>query len=84
MTEYIIKIKIERMEEEGEVYYLATSEDIQGLVVQADTIPRVIEYAEDAIKNLIELAIEDGDPLPIKTKPKIGKLSSNIALPVTV
>ncbi len=58
------------MEEECEVYYLATSDDIQGLVVQADTIPRAIEYAEDAIKNLIEVAIEDGDLLPIKTKPK--------------
>ena len=84
MTEYIINIKIKRMEEESKVYYLATSDDIQGLVVQADTIHKAIEYAEDAIKNLIELAIEDGDPLPIKTKPKsITNISSSIAIPVT-
>ncbi len=73
------------MEEEGEIYYLATSDDIQGLVVQADTIFKAIEYAEDAVKNLIEVAIEDGDPLPIKTKPKtITRMSSSIDIPVTV
>ncbi len=49
--EKIINIHIEKL---PEGYYLATSEDIQGLVAQGRTIMETIEIAHDVAKNLIE------------------------------
>lgn len=49
--EKIINIHIEKL---PEGYYLATSEDIQGLVAQGRTITETIEIAHDVAKNLIE------------------------------
>ncbi|MEO1784257.1 hypothetical protein V4762_04170 [Thermodesulfobium sp. 4217-1] len=50
--EKIINIKIERL---PEGLYLATSEDIQGLIAQGRTIEETTEIARDVAKNLIEL-----------------------------
>lgn len=49
--EKIINIHIEKL---PEGYYLATSEDIQGLVAQGRTITETIEIARDVAKKLIE------------------------------
>lgn len=49
--EKIINIHIEKL---PEGFYLATSEDIQGLVAQGRTITETIEIARDVAKNLIE------------------------------
>jgi predicted RNase H-like HicB family nuclease len=59
--EAIINIKIEKLEE-GE--YLATSEDIQGLIAQGRTIAETMEIAQDVARKLIESYIAHGDPLP--------------------
>ena len=37
-----------------EGYYLATSDDVQGLIVQGRTISETIEIAKDVAKKLIE------------------------------
>ncbi len=44
----IVKLKIERFEEQGQEYFVATSDDIQGLVAEANT-------AEDLAHHLLEL-----------------------------
>ena len=49
--ESIIKIHIEKL---PEGLYLATSEDIQGLVAQGRTVNETIEIARDIAKKLIE------------------------------
>jgi len=49
--ESIIKIKIEKL---PEGLYLATSNDLQGLVVQGRTIAETVEIARDVAKKLIE------------------------------
>ena len=49
--EKIINIHIEKL---PEGYFLATSEDIQGLVAQGRTIAETIEIARDVAKKLIE------------------------------
>ncbi len=49
--ERIINIHIEKL---PEGYYLATSENIQGLVAQGRTIAETIEIAKDVAKKLIE------------------------------
>lgn len=49
--ESIINIHIEKL---PEGLYLATSEDIQGLVAQGRTVNETIEIARDIAKKLIE------------------------------
>ena len=56
--ERIIKLKIEKL---PEGYYLATSEDVQGLVAQGRTIAETLKIARDVAKKLLEL---QGDKLP--------------------
>jgi predicted RNase H-like HicB family nuclease len=49
--EKIIRLHFEKL---PEGYYLATSDDIQGLVAQGRTIAETIEIARDIAKKLIE------------------------------
>ncbi|OGU28924.1 MAG: DUF1902 domain-containing protein [Ignavibacteria bacterium GWA2_35_9] len=49
--ERIVNIKIEKL---PEGYYLATSDNVQGLVAQGRTISETIEIARDVAKKLIE------------------------------
>ena len=49
--ESIINLKIEKL---PEGMYLATSEDVQGLVAQGRTIAETLEIARDVAKKLIE------------------------------
>jgi len=67
MDEYLLDIKIERLEN-GE--YLATSDKIQGLVAQGRTIAETMEIARDVARKIMESCIEHGDPLPFKAKSK--------------
>ena len=69
MTETMISIKIEKLDEGG---YLATSDTLQGLIAQGRTIAETIEIAQDVAKKLIESYIEHGDPLPFEIKEKGG------------
>lgn len=63
MSELILSINIEPLEEGG---YLATSDDLQGLVAQGRTMAEAMEIAQDVARKLIESYIEHGDPLPTK------------------
>ncbi len=56
VMEKMIKIHLERL---PEGVYLATSDDIQGLVAQGRTAAETIEIARDVARKLIE---EQGDP----------------------
>ncbi len=49
--EKIINIHLEKL---PEGYYLATSDDIQGLVAQGRTVTETIEIARDVVKKLLE------------------------------
>jgi len=49
--EHIITIHIEKL---PEGVYLATSDDIQGLVAQGRTIQETLEIARDVAKKLLE------------------------------
>jgi predicted RNase H-like HicB family nuclease len=54
-----INLTIERFQENGQDYYVATSHDIQGLIAEADTIDAVIDIAKDLIPILLELETKD-------------------------
>lgn len=49
--EHVIQLHIEKL---PEGVYLATSDDIQGLIAQGRTIQETIEIARDVAKKLIE------------------------------
>lgn len=49
--EKIINLHIEKL---PEGYYLATTDDLQGLVVQGKTISETLEIARDVAQKLIE------------------------------
>lgn len=61
MNELILSITIEPLEEGG---YLATSDDLQGLIAQGRTMAETLEIAQDVARKLIESCVEHGDPLP--------------------
>lgn len=54
--ERMVHIHIERLPEGS---YLATSDDMQGLVVQGRTVTETLEIARDVAKKLIESRGED-------------------------
>jgi predicted RNase H-like HicB family nuclease len=68
-----IKIHIQKL---PEGLYLATSEDIQGLVAQGRTITETLEIARDVVKKLLE-AQSNG-------KSKIQKLDDNFDYPLVI
>ena len=43
----IVKLKIERFKEQEEEYFVATSDDIQGLVAEGKTVEETVAIAED-------------------------------------
>ena len=67
----LIKLKIERFIEKDEEYFVATSNDLQGLVAEGKTIKEVIEIAEDIAKMLLELEKETSNKSINKEIPNI-------------
>lgn len=49
--EHLIQLHIEKL---PEGFYLATSEDVQGLVAQGRTLQETVEIARDVARKLIE------------------------------
>jgi len=63
MSEALVKIHIEPLDEGG---YLATSEDVPGLIAQGRTLNETIEIARDGCKKFYESYLEHGDHIPPK------------------
>ncbi|MEM7760059.1 MAG: DUF1902 domain-containing protein [Cyanobacteria bacterium P01_A01_bin.40] len=51
----IVKLKIERFEEQEEEYFVATSDEIQGLVAEGKTVEEAVAIAEDLARILLEM-----------------------------
>lgn len=71
--EKMIKIHLERL---PEGFYLATSDDIQGLVAQGRTVTETLEIARDVARKLIE---EQGFPTV-----NLGAISDSFEYPLIV
>jgi len=65
MTTYQITLEIEQLEEGP---YLGTSLDLPGLIVQANSPEEVIALAPHVARDLIEVMLESGQPLPPQLK----------------
>ena len=59
--EYRLHLQIRRVEN-GQ--YLATSDDLPGLVAQGRTVAEAVEIAQDVARKLVESYRDHGDPLP--------------------
>ncbi len=68
-----IQIHIEKL---PEGLYLATSDDIQGLVAQGRTITETLEIARDVVKKLLESQTDNGD--------RVTKLGDNFDYPLVI
>ncbi len=65
MDEFLLPVQIEPLAEGG---YLATSNNLPGLVAQGRTVAETLEIAQDVARKLVESCIEHGDPLPRKIR----------------
>ena len=54
-VEQIVKIRVEKL---PGGYYLATSEEVQGLVAQGRTVTETLEIARDVARRLLEAQAE--------------------------
>lgn len=70
MNEVVFSVHIEKL---PEGYYLATSNDLPGLVAQGRTINETLEIARDVARKLIDSYKQHGGKLPSKIKNKIIK-----------
>lgn len=58
--------------------YLASVDELPGCMTEGDTREKALANLDDAMRGWIELALEDGDPIP---EPKEGRrFSGNILL----
>ena len=80
MREALVPIHVEELPEGG---YLATSEDLPGLVAQGRTFAETIEIAQDVARKLVESYIEHGDTLPPSLRTAPGA-SVDLRIPVSL
>jgi len=73
--ERLIKIHIEQL---PEGFYLATSDDIQGLVAQGRTLSETLEIARDVARRLLEAQAER------KQQPKLKAMKKSFDLQLVV
>lgn len=62
--EKIVNLHIEKL---PEGIYLATSDDVPGLVAQGRTITETLEIARDVAKKLLEAQLERQRPVDLQT-----------------
>ena len=79
----MLRIQIEPLAEGG---YLATSEDLDGLIAQGRTVAETMEIAQDVARKLIEARIAHGDPLPLSIQEAITRKEDKVTalIPVAV
>lgn len=67
----LVRLKIEKFTENNQEYFVATSDDLEGLVAEGKTIEEVIEIAQDVAKVLLELEQETTNKKTINNIPPV-------------
>ncbi len=80
MPETVINLDIESLPEGG---YVATSQDLPGLVAQGRTIAECTEIAQDVALKLVESYVEHGDPLPPKLR-AVNPARIELDIPISI
>ena len=83
MADLMIDIKIEPLEEGG---YLASSDDLPGLLAEGRSYQETLEIAHDVARKLIESYIEHNDPLPENIRKQLNKTHkiTKFKIPVSI
>ena len=80
MKEILVAIHIEELPEGG---FLASSEELPGLVAQGRTLAETLEIAQDVARKLVESYIEHGDELPPSLK-ELPDAGLELRIPVNI
>jgi antitoxin HicB len=80
MKEIFLEIHLEPLPEGG---FLATSDELPGLVAQGRTATETVEIAQDVARKLIESYLEHGDELPPKLQ-AAAPVSVKFRIPVSM
>ncbi len=80
MKEILIAVHVEALPEGG---FLATSDELPGLVAQGRTVAETMEIAQDVARKLIESYREHGDELPPSLR-TAAPASGELHIPVSV
>ncbi len=80
MKEVLVNVHVEPLPEGG---FLATSDDVPGLVAQGRTVAETLEIAQDVALGLIESYLEHGDELPPALR-DIPAARGDVRIPVTL
>jgi predicted RNase H-like HicB family nuclease len=83
MGELFLKVEIEPLEEGG---FLATSDELPGLVAQGRTVAETMEIAQDVARKLIESYVDHNDPLPPKIAQALKRRArkESVKLPIAL
>jgi predicted RNase H-like HicB family nuclease len=79
MDELVIKLHVEKL---PEGVYLATSDDLPGLVSQGRTFDETIEIARDVARKILESQREHGEVPPESIRPFTGSI--DVLTPIAV
>jgi predicted RNase H-like HicB family nuclease len=63
--------------------FLATSDDLPGLVAQGRTVAETLEIARDVAVGLVESYLEHGDELPEKLRGE-GAAAAEVSIPIAL
>jgi len=80
MKEVLVNIHVEQLPEGA---FLATSEELPGLVAQGRTFAETLEIAQDVARKLIESYREHGEELPPALRDRAAA-AGDVPIPVTV
>ncbi len=80
MKEILLAIHIEALPEGG---FLATSEELPGLVAQGRTAAEALEIAQDVARKLIQSYQEHGDELPPALR-AAAPAGGDVSIPVSI
>lgn len=80
MKEVLVSVHVEELPEGG---FLATSDNLPGLVAQGRTVAETLEIAQDVALGLIESYLEHGEELPpaLRDQPVAA---GDVRIPVTL
>ena len=81
MSEVAIRLEIEPLEEGG---FVATSPDVPGLVAEGRSVVEVAEIAQKLARQIVEVCIEYGDPLPPVFQQQSNAPPAELTIPVGI
>ena len=81
MSEVAIRLHVEPLEEGG---FVATSPDVPGLVAEGRSLVEVAEIAQKLARQIVEVCIEYGDPIPAVFREIPGASPPELMIPVGV